>query len=72
VARVTRQPASDFEAWVFTKDDYFHDPDARPNVAALQNNLKVQKELGFLNIDIDVNKYADLSLVEEAAKRSRN
>lgn len=71
VARVTKQPVSAFADWVFTKDDYYHDPDARPNLQALQNNLKVQKDLGFLNIDIDVAKYADLSLVDEAAKRSK-
>ncbi len=71
VARVTKQPVSAFADWVFTKDDYFHDPEARPNLAALQDNLKVQMELGFLNIDIDVSKYADVSLVDEAAKRPK-
>ncbi len=69
VAKVTKQPEAKFADWVFTKDDYFHDPDARPNLAALQSNLKVQKDLGFLKMDIDVQKYADLSLVNEAAKR---
>jgi NitT/TauT family transport system substrate-binding protein len=54
---------------VFTKDDYYRDPDAKPNLKALQDNLKVQKELGLLDADIDVGKYTDLSLIEEAAKR---
>ena len=40
-----------------------------PNLAALQANIKLQKELGFLKTDIDVKTYSDLSLVEEAAKR---
>jgi sulfonate transport system substrate-binding protein len=40
-------------------------------VKALQSNLNDQKALGFLKIDIDVAKYADLSLVDEAAKRPR-
>ena len=40
-------------------------------MTALQNNLKTQKELGLLNIDIDVGKYADLSLINEAAQRRR-
>ena len=56
---------------MFTKDDYYHDPDARPNLAALQSNLRDQKALDFLKIDIDAAKYADLSLVDEAAKRPR-
>jgi len=69
VARVTKRPESNFADWLFTHDDYFHDPDARPNLTALQSNLNVQKELGFLKMDIDVNKFADLSLVNDAAKR---
>ncbi len=69
VARFTKQPESNFSDWLFTKNDYYRDPDARPNLTALQNNIKTQKKVGLLNIDIDVAKYADLSLVDEAAKR---
>ena len=71
LAAVTREPAEDFAHWVFTKEDYYRDPDARPNLAALQRNLDLQKELGFLKISIRVDDYADLSLVDEAAGRSR-
>ena len=71
IAKFTKQPKTEFADWVFTKDDYYHDPDARPNLKALQSNLKDQKALDFLKIDIDVTKYADLSLVDEAAKRPR-
>ena len=71
VARVTKQPESAFADWVFTGEDYYHDPDARPNLTALQANLVVQKELGFLKADIDATHYADLSLVDDAAKRPR-
>ncbi len=71
VAGFTKEPEADFADWLFTKNDYYRDPDARPNLTALQSNLKTQKQLGLLNIDIDVEKYADLSLVDEAAKRPR-
>jgi NitT/TauT family transport system substrate-binding protein len=71
VARTTKQPEAVFADWVFTGDDYFRDPDARPNLAALQSNLSVQKELGFLRTEIEAAKYADLSMVDEAAKRPR-
>lgn len=71
VSAFTKAPPEDFADWLFTKNDYYRDPDARPNMTALQNNLKTQKELGLLNIDIDVEKYADLSLISEAAKRPR-
>ncbi len=71
VSRVTKQPESVFADWVFTGDDYYHDPDAKPNLEALQSNLSVQKELGFLKSEIDLSKFADLSMIEEAAKRGR-
>lgn len=69
VSKVTKQPESRYASWVFTRDDYYHDPDARPNLKALQANLTVQKKLGFLKSDIDINKFADLSIIEDAAKR---
>lgn len=69
VSSVTKKPAAEYASWLFTKDDYFHDPEVRPNLAALQSNLALQKKLGFLKIDLDVKQYADLSLVDEAAKR---
>ena len=71
IAHFTKQPKAEFADWVFGKDDYYHDPDARPNLKALQNNLRDQKALDLLKIDIDVAKYADLSLVDEAARRPR-
>ena len=71
LSNFTKQPPSAYEEWVFTKHDYYRNPDVIPNVKALQSNLDVQKELGLLKISIDVNKYADLSLAEEAAKRPR-
>ena len=40
-----------------------------PNLAALQSNLQLQKDVGFLKENIDVKKYSDVSMVEEAAKR---
>ena len=67
-ARVTRQPAAQFD-WLFTKRDTYHDPDMRPNLAALQGNVDLTRDLGLVRSTIDVKKYADLSFVEEAAKR---
>ena len=69
VAEVTKQPADLFRDWVFTKKDYFRDPDALPNLEALQENVDLAKKLGFLRIGVDVAKYADLTLAKEAAKR---
>ncbi len=69
--RFTKRPAAEFEAWLYTEQDDYHDPDARPNLQALQRNLDLQRELGLLAMNIDVRRYADLSLVDEAARRQR-
>jgi sulfonate transport system substrate-binding protein len=67
-AKVTKQPAERF-GWLFTKQDYFRDPNMMPNLDALQANVKMTKELGFIKADMDVKKYADLSIIQEAANR---
>jgi NitT/TauT family transport system substrate-binding protein len=67
-ARVTKQPAERF-GWLFTKQDYYRDANMLPNLDALQRNVDMTRDLGFVKSTIDVKKYADLSIVEEAAKR---
>jgi NitT/TauT family transport system substrate-binding protein len=69
VAEFTKLPPKLFASWVFTGRDYYRDPEAKVDVAALQRNVDVQHELGFLKAPLDVKKYVDMSLVEEAAKR---
>jgi NitT/TauT family transport system substrate-binding protein len=68
-SKITKQPPSRFANWLFTKKDYYRNPDGLPNLKALQSNIDTQKELGFLDHSIVVDKYADLTLVEVAAKR---
>jgi sulfonate transport system substrate-binding protein len=68
-AHLTKQPPERFDPWLFTAKDYFRDPNMRPNLEALQANIATQKQLGFIKSDIDVKKYADLSIVEEAVQR---
>src|SRR5476651_2460488 len=67
-SRITKAPPERF-GWVFTKQDTYRDPNLIPNLEALQRNVDVTRELGFVKNKIDVNKYADLSLVKEAANR---
>ena len=71
VAKATKQPPEHYDRWLYTHEDIYRNPDNVPDLKALQRNLKTQKEAGFLAIDIDVAKFADLSIVEEAAKRVR-
>jgi sulfonate transport system substrate-binding protein len=67
-ARVTKQPAVQFD-WLFTQQDEYHDADMLPNLAALQGNVDLTRDLGFVRSSIEVKKFADLGIVEEAAKR---
>jgi len=67
-ARITKQPPERF-GWLFTKNDYFRDPDMKPNLDALQKNVDMTRDLGFVQTSVDVKAHADLSLIEEAAKR---
>ena len=40
-----------------------------PDLDALQRNVDLTHELGFVSNSFDVRKYADLSVVREAAAR---
>jgi NitT/TauT family transport system substrate-binding protein len=67
-SRITKAPADRF-GWVFTKQDTYRDPDLVPNMEALQRNVDTTQDLGFVKNKIVISKYADLSLVMDAAKR---
>jgi NitT/TauT family transport system substrate-binding protein len=69
VSEVTKQPVDYFKDWVFTKQDYFRDPDVLPDLDALQKNVDLAQKLGFLRGHVEVAKYSDLSLVKDAGKR---
>jgi sulfonate transport system substrate-binding protein len=66
--RVLKAPAERF-GWIFTKQDYFRDPNMMPDLAALQRNVDLTRDLGFVKSSIDIKQYSDLSLIEEAARR---
>lgn len=69
VARVTHQPTSLYEPYFLTRKDQYRDPNATPDLAALQRNIDTQVKFGFLKHKLNVRNYADLSLVKAAAKR---
>jgi sulfonate transport system substrate-binding protein len=66
--RLTKLPPQAFD-WVFTNRDCYHDPDMLPNLDALQKNVDMTRDLGFIRAGFDVRKQSDLSMVQEAAKR---
>src|SRR5262245_12379802 len=68
-AKITKLRPELFVGWLFTNKEYSRSPDLLPDLAALQSNIDVQRDLGFLKRPIDVQTYADLSIVREAAQR---
>lgn len=67
-SKVTKQPVERF-GWLFTTSDYYRDPDMLPNIEALQKNLDMTTDLGFVKGKVDLARYVDLSIVKEAAAR---
>lgn len=69
IARFNRSAADVFAAYLFSKDDYYRDPNLAPDLGALSRNLASLRKIGFLKTQIDVQAHADLSFIAEAGKR---
>jgi NitT/TauT family transport system substrate-binding protein len=68
-AKLTRLPPERFKGWFFTNKDYARNGNLAPDMKALQANVDATRELGFIRSALDVQKYTDLSIVQEAAAR---
>jgi NitT/TauT family transport system substrate-binding protein len=64
-----KRPPAALENWIFTKKDFYRDPNGLVDLEALQRNVNTMKEIGVIKEGMDVKQYADLSLVKEAAAR---
>jgi NitT/TauT family transport system substrate-binding protein len=69
VTKVTKRKAEDYKHWVFTKRDNYHDLDAVSDTKLLQKNIEDLHKLDILPTTIEVEKYTDLSAIEEAKRR---
>jgi NitT/TauT family transport system substrate-binding protein len=69
IAKFMKRPPAAFEQWIFTKKDFYRDADLMVDLDALQRNVNTMKELGVIKEGMDVKKYADLSMMKEAAAR---
>jgi NitT/TauT family transport system substrate-binding protein len=69
LSEAMKMPPERLNDWVLTKKDFHRDPDMRPDLRALQANLDLQYELGFMKSKLEISQYADLSIIEEAVKR---
>ncbi len=69
LAQVTKQKPALFEDWAFTNKDYYRDPKGLADLEALQTNIDLQHQLGFLRASLEVKKHADTSFGDEAGRR---
>jgi ABC-type nitrate/sulfonate/bicarbonate transport system substrate-binding protein len=68
-AEVTKLPEENLD-YAFTKADFYHSPDAVPEVGLAQKQIDEDVELKVLPKKVEISpKYVDLSLIEEAKKR---
>ena len=67
-SRLTKIPPERF-SWLFTDQDYARNGNLMPDLKALQANVDATQALGFIKSRLDVQKYTDLSIVQEAAAR---
>jgi NitT/TauT family transport system substrate-binding protein len=65
----TKIPEKALQGWLFTNKGYYRPPDGLLDVAGLQRNLETMQSIGFIKERIDAAKYADMSLIREAAAR---
>jgi hypothetical protein len=67
-SKLTKLPPERF-TWLFTDKDYARNGNLMPDLKALQANVDQTQALGFYKAKLDVQKYSDLSIVQEAAAR---
>jgi len=65
-----KAPPALFAGWLYSQKDYYRDPTLKLNIPSFQANMDLQKEMGFLKDKIDIAKFYEPSLIEEAAKRA--
>lgn len=69
LAGVTKLPRESL-AFAFTTDDFYHSPDARPDLDPVQREINEAVKLGVLPKAVEIRpKFVDLSLIEEAKRR---
>jgi NitT/TauT family transport system substrate-binding protein len=67
-SKLTKLPPERF-TWLYTDKDYARNGNLLPDLKALQANVDQTQALGFYKAKLDVQKYSDLSIVQEAAAR---
>ncbi len=68
-SKFTHIPEKVFKGWLFSKGDFYRDPDGLVDMKALQSNVNDAARLGVIPKAVQMDKYADFSLVKEAVAR---
>jgi NitT/TauT family transport system substrate-binding protein len=68
LARFLKMPAERLD-WAFTTNDFYREPNLRPDLASIEKNIEMLKDFGFIKETVDIKAHADLSIIEEAAGR---
>jgi NitT/TauT family transport system substrate-binding protein len=68
-AKFTKRPVRIYKSFAFTKKDFYRDPSATPNMAALQRNIDTLLDLGVIKKRVVAAKHTDFSYLNEAKKR---
>jgi NitT/TauT family transport system substrate-binding protein len=68
VSKALKRPVEAI-SFAFTKRDHWRDPDARPDMKLLQKNVDDAKARGLLPDSFSVERYSNLTLIDEALKR---
>jgi NitT/TauT family transport system substrate-binding protein len=69
VSEASKVPEAVLRRYIFTQRDNYRSLDALPDLGIIQKNWAAMKELGLTKQELNVNDYADLSVVKEAAAR---
>jgi len=69
VSDFTKIAPENLDAWLFTERDFYREPNAYPDVSTLQKNIDQLYKAGAIKQSLEVKKYVDASLIEEAVKR---
>jgi sulfonate transport system substrate-binding protein len=71
LADFTKTPPAIWASWAFTPVDAYRDPAGKPDLDSFARGISAAYDLGFVPAALDPHYYADLSMIDEAARRLR-
>jgi sulfonate transport system substrate-binding protein len=69
LADFTKTPPAVWADWAFTPVDAYRDANGKPNLDSFSRGIEAAHAQGFVPAAIDPHQYADLSMIDEAARR---